>query len=222
MRTSIVKITAASCLLFLSGIGNIYAAPSRFDCLVKLGNNATKEDIDSCVKGNSIPNTTATQGSGIDSSSEESVCADLGFKRKTEPFANCVLELLERKDNATASNDPDDATCRKYGFKRKSNEYATCRQQIDQARAQERQRQAQFNAQQAQYQEQLAAYKKQKSEAAGLALMGMGLGMMSNTSPMYGGAPVAPVAPQMGPRTYILPGNRTMTCNTTGNITNCF
>lgn len=223
MRITTIKIILPLFLLLLAQYGWVQAAPSRYDCLVKLGNNASKEDIDSCVRGDSTPTYSSGQTSSIDTNAEEATCLDLGFKKKTASYANCVLELLERKENSTVSNDPDDATCRKYGFKRKTNEYAICRQQIDQARTQEKQRQAQFNAQQAQYQEQLAAYKKQKSEAAGLALMGMGLGMMSNTSPMYGGsAPIAPTAPQIGPRTYMLPGNKMMTCNTTGNITNCF
>ena len=153
----------------------------------------------------------------LDTSAEETSCSEIGFKKKTEAFANCVLELVDRRSsNAPINpNDPDDATCRRYGFKPKTNEYASCRQQIDQARIQAQQ-------QQAQYQQQLDAYNKQKSQAAGVAMMGMGLGMLSSNSPVgasnYGGAPIPP---QMGPRTYMLPGNKMMTCTTTGNITSC-
>ena len=82
----------------------------------------------------------------LDTSTEEKTCSEIGFKRKTEAFGNCVLELVQRKggqvnrqssqtvSQSPLSNDPDDATCRKYGFRAGTNEYAQCRQQIDQAR----------------------------------------------------------------------------------------
>ena len=35
--------------------------------------------------------------SALDTSAEESACSELGFKNKTPPFANCVLELYGRK-----------------------------------------------------------------------------------------------------------------------------
>ena len=153
---------------------------------------------------------------GFDTSNEEATCQSIGFKRKTEAFANCVLELISRNQSAkeSSSNDPDDATCRKYGFRPKSNEYAQCRLQIDQAR-QEGQRQ------QAQYEAQIAEQKKQRSQAAGLALMQMGAGISSgayNASNGYGSLPTPP-NPN---RTYILPGGRIMNCTTTGSVTNCF
>jgi len=158
----------------------------------------------------------ATTSIAIDTSEQEKACSEIGFKKKTEAFANCVLELVSRESsNAPINpNDPDEATCRRYGFKPQTNEYASCRQQIDQARIQARQ-------QQAQYQQQLDAYNKQKSQAAGLAMMGMGLGMLSNNSSGSSGYGSPPPPPQMGPRTYMLPGNKMMTCTTTGNITSC-
>jgi hypothetical protein len=200
----------------------VEAAPSRFDCLVKLGNNASKEDIESCMKGaNPSISTSPSQVGSIDTGSEEAVCLDLGFKKKTPSYANCVLELLERKGNATVSNDPDDATCRKYGFKPKTNEYAACRQQIDQARSQAAQQQAQYLQQQRQYQAQLDEQQRQRSVAAGMALFQMGTGITSgayNANNAYGTMPTPP-NPN---RTYILPGGKTMNCTTTGTVTNCF
>ena len=135
------KIIIFSAVFLLASIGVSNATSTRYDCLVKLGNNATKEDIDACVKGASVVGS-SSQVSSINTSSEEAACLDLGFKKKTPAYANCVLELMERKENSTASADPDDATCLKYGFKRKTNEYAACRQQIDQAKAQASQQQA--------------------------------------------------------------------------------
>ncbi|MBU3565071.1 MORN repeat-containing protein [Polynucleobacter sp. MWH-HuK1] len=163
------------------------------------------------------------QTSGIDSSLEEATCAELGFKKKTEAYASCVLELLVRKEANVPQNasDPDDATCRKYGFKPKTNEYATCRQQIDQARSQAAQQQAQYLQQQRQYQAQLDEQQRQRSVAAGMALFQMGTGIASgayNANNSYGTVPTPP-NPN---RTYILPGGRTMNCSTTGTVTNCF
>ena len=220
MCTSIIKIIVFSITFLFTFIGITHAAPTRYDCLVKLGNNATKEEIDACVKGVAVMGT-SSQVSSIDTSSEEASCMDLGFKRKTPAFANCVLELMERKENSTASTDPDDATCRKYGFKRKTNEYATCRQQIEQAKVQAAQQQAQYQQQQKQYQAQLDEQKRQRSVAAGLALMQLGTGISSgayNANNAYGSLPTPP-NPN---RTYILPGGKMMNCTTTGTVTNCF
>lgn len=172
----------------------------------------------------------------IDTSAEEKTCSEIGFKRKTEAFGNCVLELVQRKggqsnrqpaqtaNQSPASNDPDDATCRKYGFRAGTNEYAQCRQQIDQARQDAQRQQAQYEAQQRQYQAQLNEQKQQREAAASMALLNMGLGMMAGGSPAnnFAPPPVAPQPPQNLNRTYMLPGNRIMTCNTTGTITNCF
>ena len=171
----------------------------------------------------------------LDTSEQEAACQDIGFKKKTPAFANCVLELMDRSQSQKAppqqvqtysSNDPDDSTCQKYGFKPRTNEYANCRQQIDIARQQAQQQQAQYDEQKRQYDAQMAEYKKRRDTAANLALMQCGLNMMStgNCSGVrnVGPAPIAPIAPNYGPRTYFLPGNRMMTCTTSGNITNCF
>jgi hypothetical protein len=165
----------------------------------------------------------AQNTSAFDTSAEESTCVDIGFKRKTPAFANCVLQLLERKDASVPQNasDPDDATCRKYGFKPKTNEYATCRQQIDQARAQAAQQQAQYLQQQKQYQAQLDEQQRQRSVAAGLALMQLGTGISSGTYNANNAYGTMPTPPNPN-RTYILPGGRTMNCTTTGTVTNCF
>jgi type II secretory pathway pseudopilin PulG len=222
MRTSALKVMRVGVAAILLCASGAYAA-SRIDCLEKLGNNATKEQLDSCVSGKLTPVSGGSQQSSVDTNSEEATCVDMGFKKKTEGYGKCVLELLDRKENAVASNDPDDATCTKYGFKRKTDEYAKCRQQIDSARAQARQQQAQFAAQQAQYKQRLEAYQDAQERQAWLGVMRIGLAMMGQNAGggggYYGPAPVAPVAP--GPRTYVLPNNQVMTCNTTGNITNC-
>ena len=159
----------------------------------------------------------------IDTSLEEATCADIGFKRKTESFAKCVLDLVGRQSNQTntASNDPDDLTCKKYGFKPKTNEYASCRLQIDQARQDAQRQQAQYSQQQQQYQAQQEEQKRQRSVAAGLALMQMGAGISSGAYNPSNGYGSLPTPPNLN-RTYILPNGKVMNCTTTGTVTNCF
>jgi hypothetical protein len=166
---------------------------------------------------------------GLDTSTQEKTCAEIGFKKKTESFGNCVLELVSRggvgSSQSNQSNDPDDATCKKYGFRPSTNEYAQCRLQIDQARADAQRQQAQFEQQQKQYQDQLDAQKKRRSDAANMAMLSMGLGMMAGggaNNSVSGAVPVAPIAPPIQNRTYTLPGGQRMNCTTTGTITNCF
>ncbi len=169
---------------------------------------------------------------GLDTSAQEKTCSDIGFKKKTEAFGNCVLELISRggaipsqSSFATASNDPDDATCKKYGFRPGSNEYAQCRLQIDQARADGQRQQAQFELQQKQYQDQLDAQKKRRSDAANMAMLSMGLGMMAGGGSQGSAVSPQPVAPQKPLneyRTYSLPNGQIMRCNTFGNNVQCF
>lgn len=153
----------------------------------------------------------------IDTRSEEAVCSEIGFKKKTEAYANCVLELVSRQRSAQsppASNDPDDATCRKYGFKAGTNEYAQCRQQIDFAR-QDSQREA------ARLKSQIEAQRDQQSRAAGLALFNLGVGTMA-TGSIPGFPQNSQPPPQNFNRVYTLPGGKTLNCTTTGTVTNCF
>jgi hypothetical protein len=172
----------------------------------------------------------------IDTSKEEATCIDIGFKKRTEGYANCVLELVERNSKSVSQNitgDPDDATCKRYGFKAGTPDYGRCRQQIDIAKADAAQKQREYEARQREYQAQQRAYAAQAAQdekdrklAAGLALMGMGSRMMQGQSPYFsenvGAAArgqIAPSPPQ--PQIYTLPGGRSMTCTTTGNVTNC-
>lgn len=168
----------------------------------------------------------------LDTSEQEKQCQEIGFKKNTAAFGKCVLELMDRvggsssTNSSFSSNDPDDATCRKYGFKPGTTPYGQCRQQIDTAKQQAQQQQAQYLQQRRQYEEQMAEYKKKREEAKAMALLGIGLNMMSGGSATggggYGSMPMAPSAPSSYTNTYILPNNKMMTCNTTGTVTNCF
>ena len=187
----------------------------------------------------------------LDTTKEENTCAYIGFKKGTEAFGNCVLELVDRNKKATprdtvattqttkvvkAKPEPqaigdgsaDDSTCQKYGFKPATNEYSSCRLQIDQAKQQIAQQQAQYNEQQRQYEEQKAAQDKQRRIQASLKLMDMGQRMASgqNGADAYrqanGLAPLQSPTPPMQTQTYMLPNNKMMTCTTAGSVTNCF
>jgi hypothetical protein len=47
--------------------------------------------------------------SALDTSAEESACSELGFKKKTPAFANCVLELYGRKKQHAPTEEPTTA-----------------------------------------------------------------------------------------------------------------
>lgn len=160
----------------------------------------------------------------LDLSRYENMCADIGFKRKTPAFGECVLELrskdvVEKPAPLITSNSnivdqsPDHATCSRYGFTSGTTEYAQCRMQIDLARKQ-------AIEQQRQYEEQLAAQKKAKDRARGEAAFLMGLGMMSGQVPGAGFNNNF-LTPPPAMRVYNLPGGKSMTCSTMGAFTNC-
>lgn len=162
---------------------------------------------------------------GIDTSQHEKTCSEIGFKKRTEAHANCVLELLSRggpsKSNvkSAVSDHPDDATCKSYGFKPGSTAFGECRQKLDFAKQQAAQKQREYEEQKRQYDAQLEEQKRRRQAAAGLALMQMGSGIASGTynSPL---APPRPPAPSS--ETIIMPGGRIVNCHTTGSVTNCF
>jgi hypothetical protein len=226
MRTSIIKINPIVGLMLVFLIGPVGASSSRIDCLEKIGNNATRVQLDACVNGDSVQAPKSKQVITQNLSPEESTCLELGFKRKTEPYGNCVLELMDRKLIASepVSTDQDDITCRKYGFKPNTPDYGQCRLQIDTAKSQARQQAEQYAQQQRQYKAQLDEQQRQRSVAAGMALFQLGTGITSgayNSSNSYGAKPNPPTMPNPH-RQFFLPGGKTMNCTTTGTVTNCF
>lgn len=211
-----MKIISITLFAIFLNVPPVHSAPSRIECLERIGNTATKSQLDLCVNGEPSTMSNSSQIGAIDSSSEEVTCYELGFKKKTQSYANCVVELLGRRQSAgpVNSSDPDASTCLRYGYKVGTNEYAMCRQQIDMAR-QDAQRQI------AQIKRQTEAQQDQQSRAAGLALFNLGMGTLATGSiPGYGPTPQIP--PQNFMRTYTLPGGKTMSCTTTGTVTNCF
>lgn len=141
---------------------------------------------------------------------EEIVCEAVGYKKKTEKFAQCALLVYEERERSLS---PDDATCKKYGFKPKSNEYATCRQQIDLARGEALQQQAIYAEQQKFLEEQ----KRQRDRDQAVKMLQLGFGMATGAAPGGG-----QTLPPPSTKTYFLPGGKQMNCTTTGSVTSCF
>jgi hypothetical protein len=126
---------------------------------------------------------------GIDTKEEERTCTEIGFKKKTESHAECVLELIERKhkrsskkesqettkaspsqeitnpisakpQNAKGDGSSDDIECTKFGFIVGTQDYANCRLQMDAARRQAQQKQAEYELAQRRYEQELRAYQE--------------------------------------------------------------
>lgn len=170
----------------------------------------------------------------IDTSAEEKTCREIGFKPKTEKFANCVLELYDRRggqtvtsSNAMGDGSQDDQTCQRYGLRPGQPEYGNCRMQIDMAKQQ-------VSREQARYQQELAAYEQDKKEKEaqrrreqGLKQLQLGLGMMSGQVTLDDigrsslGLPPAPRPPQFQSQTIRLPNGNMIHCSTVGTHTTC-
>lgn len=166
---------------------------------------------------------------GIDTTEQENICSEIGFKRKTEAYANCVLELLSREaipQNNLQSN-ADDLICKKYGFKKHTNAYAECRQKLEFTKQQALHQQREYEEQKRQYDEQMAQIKKDRDRQRAMKQLELGLRMMGGQSPQdavrdTAGVPPMPKAPGPLNQTIIMPGGRMVNCTTNGNITNCF
>ena len=171
------------------------------------------------------------EANALDLTNYESTCSEIGFKRKTPAFGECVLELHDRESKKSSSSQktskpvsasvtqgdgtPDHATCAKYGFQANTNEYAQCRMQIDTARKQ-------AEEQERQYQEQVAAQARAKEKAQGEALFLFGMGLLSGAQPNAQSSNLPFIQPPRTRHTYTLPNGTMMTCTTKGGFTNCF
>lgn len=181
----------------------------------------------------------------LDTSAEEAMCKEIGFKPKTEKYANCVLELYERKSKAapaaSAQRPPqsppqpvqqgdgtqDDQTCQRYGLRPGQPEYGNCRMQIDMAKQQVAREQARYQAELAAYEQQKKEIEAERRREQGLRQLQMGLGLMSGQVTLQDlgrqslGLPPPPAAPQIQNQTIRLPGGGIIHCTTTGTFTNC-
>ena len=174
----------------------------------------------------------------------EAMCADLGFKKKTEAYGDCVLELHSRKKKTvkrTGDGSPDDASCINFGFVAGTQEYSNCRLQMDTARKQAQQKQAEYELAQKryeqelrEYEERLAAIEKEKNRRQGDAMMRFGLALMGGTSPYFsenlanasratlGLPPIQPERPSMNNFFIRSPNGNMTNCHVSGNLVQCF
>ena len=121
--------------------------------------------------------------------SEEATCREIGFRPRTVAYADCVMELLSRKDGGTQDDrpstrqalastsnrgssaavkpelvnlNPHEQACSGYGFKRETTAFASCLMELDRAKVQAQYAQQQYQLQYQQYQQQIAAYNAQQ------------------------------------------------------------
>lgn len=107
-------------------------------------------------------------------------CAQIGFKKGTPDFGNCVLKL--RKKNALnntisapakspsrqtlkGDDSQEDVMCQKYGFAVGSTNYNSCRMNLDMAKQNAIQQQKFHEEQVRQYNEQKRIYDEQQAKA---------------------------------------------------------
>ncbi len=140
----------------------------------------------------------------------EATCSDLGFKKKTQAYGECVLELDQREKAGRAqavkqvqqqtqiqAQQKGDGTnehqmCAKFGFVVGSAPYSDCRLKIDIAKREQAQRQAAYEIEQQRYQEeqrryeaQVAEYEREKERQKGLALLRFSAALAGGTSPYF-------------------------------------
>jgi hypothetical protein len=181
----------------------------------------------------------------------EKTCEEIGFKRKTVAFGECVLELDRREKNAGSvskqrANAPlltditsgqnltheqaeDDRVCQSYGFAVNTPQIAECRFKIKLLREENIRRQEAYEQQMAEYQARLDAIQKDREREKALRQLEFGVRLLGGQQPVDAarsignmGLPALPTRPQSTLQTIILPGGRAVTCSMNGNIVNCF
>ena len=134
----------------------------------------------------------------------EAMCADLGFKKRTPAYGECVLELdrrastekgkavqqVRQQEQQRGDGTSEHQTCNRFGFVVGTPPYADCRLKIDIAKQDQERKQADYEAEQRRYEaeqrrydERVAAYEREKEKRASLALMRFGFALMGGTSP---------------------------------------
>ncbi len=137
----------------------------------------------------------------------EATCSQIGFKKRTPAYGECVLELDRRATlaketaieqprqqqatvkSAQGDDTPDHQTCNQFGFTVGTPQYSDCRLKISIAKQEQAQRQLAYEADQNRYQEEqrrydakVAEFEKQKEIQKSLALMKFGFALMGGTS----------------------------------------
>jgi hypothetical protein len=101
----------------------------------------------------------------------QTICSEIGFKKGTPDFGECVLELDRRatkpaivppKAVQKGDGTPDDKTCSAYGFQLGSEKYADCRLKLDMARKEYEKEVRAYQDRQREYERRVAALQAQQ------------------------------------------------------------
>ena len=179
----------------------------------------------------------------------ETTCAEIGFKKRTPAFGECVLELDNRSKRekeikselsrvspvreaaSQVDNSPDHKVCLQFGFIAGKREYADCRLKLDIARQEQSQRQLifeaeqrKFEADQNRYEAEVREFERQKDIQKNMALLKFGLALMGGASPIatenFANAARSSVGIEPIPPVKPQIQNFTIT-NSTGRVVNC-
>jgi hypothetical protein len=182
----------------------------------------------------------------------ENACIEIGFRKKTQAFGECVLELDRRgKDRAgkveSARTQPvnnpsesgaiveakgdgtsDDQACQKYGYRPGEGGYPACRIKLDLARQEAYRARQQYEEELKRYEVQLAEAERERERQRARRQVELGLRMMAGQPPLnalaetMGVRPIAPPQPKPTTQTIVLPNGRIVTCTTVATSTSCF
>ena len=162
----------------------------------------------------------------LDLSQYESLCSEIGFKKKTEAYGQCVLELAEKNKSLSSPKNDDEQLCKSYGFKPNTSSFSECKLKLEMAKRQSIDAQEKYNREKAEYDRQMALIQREREQQRAMKQLELGLRMMGGQSPVDAvnsvgtNAPIAPRAPTN--QTITLPNGRMVNCTTTGTMTNCF
>lgn len=148
-------------------------------------------------------------------------CESIGFKPKSEKFADCVVELFSRSSSVGAGPaggaDHEGRLCLQMGFKQSTPDFSTCQLQLKQLAIQ----QQQFAAQQRIYDQQMQTMQKQRDYDQAEALFGIAnqaLGIASGGRSHSTQTPANRIAPPLPlpPLRIISPNGGLVTCSYQG------
>jgi len=151
----------------------------------------------------------------------KSQCTDIGFKKGTEKFGDCVMELKKRdagRSSAQGDGTPNDRNCQKFGFTPGTTDYSQCRMELELAAAKAQREFAVYEEQKRIYDQQVAAKEAEKKNRHNRGLIAAGLCIMAGTEcPHYprraDGSPLGyPRSPPFEKYQLTLPGGRDADC----------
>lgn len=160
-------------------------------------------------------------GAQADLTPYQEKCESIGFKPKSEKFADCVMELFSRRPSGSlppgAGSGPEESLCLQAGFKQSTRDFLACQVQLRQLAIQ----QQQFVVQQRAYDQQLEAIRKQQNYDQAEALFGIAnqaLGIVSGGHSHSGHVPATrPLPPSpLAPLRIVSPSGNTITCSYQG------